>query len=355
MSTTRISAGLPPEAVASPGAFQAADLEARRLLSDLHTPRPAIFWTDLMLSAAVGWGAFAACVASRSFSWPAIAAGVVAAFALYRCMCFVHEISHLRQAALRGFETTWNLIAGAPMLMPSFVYAGMHQNHHKLSTYGTNQDPEYLPFWGRPLMIAFFLLESLLLPVLLVVRFVLLAPFSLAFVPVRRWLAARASSLAINPRYRREVSAALLSKMARWEAVSLALWSVLLASAAFGKLPWRFFALWYVVTASASLVNTIRTLGAHRYASDGRPIEREGQLADSIDTPGAFWTELWAPVGLRYHALHHYFPGVPYHNLKAAYQRLIQALPQEARYRQSTSSSLPHSLDELWRGDREPV
>jgi len=30
----------------------------------------------------------------------------------------------------------------------------------------------------------------------------------------------------------------------------------------------------------------------------------------------------WAPVGLRYHALHHYFPGIPYHNLGFAYQRL---------------------------------
>ena len=107
-------------------------------------------------------------------------------------------------------------------------------------------------------------------------------------------------------------------------------WSLL---AAFRILPWRFFAIWYLVSAVASFINTVRTLGAHRYASDGTPLDRDGQLGDSIDTPGAFWTELWAPVGLRYHALHHYFPGIPYHNLNNAYRRLIRGLPPDSRHR----------------------
>jgi fatty acid desaturase len=138
--------------------------------------------------------------------------------------------------------------------------------------------------------------------------------------------------------------------MARWEAVTLGVWSVLIGLAILRAIPWRFFVLWAVVTALASFINTIRTLGAHHYASDGRPIDREAQLGDSIDTPGAFWTELWAPVGLRYHALHHYFPGIPYHNLKPAYRRLLETLPQDSRYRQATSPSLPHSLSTLYRG-----
>jgi fatty acid desaturase len=69
---------------------------------------------------------------------------------------------------------------------------------------------------------------------------------------------------------------------------------------------------------------------------------------DSIDTPGAVWTELWAPVGLRYHALHHYFPGIPYHNLGLAYRRLITSLPEAAGYREITSPGLPWSLRRLY-------
>jgi fatty acid desaturase len=328
-----------------------ADQEAKRLVSDLHAPRPATYWTDLLLSALVGWTAFAAAILSRPLSWKMMASSLIAVFALYRGLCFLHEISHLRQSALRGFETTWNLLFGVPMLMPSFIYVGVHQNHHKISTYGTAQDPEYLPFSGRPLMIVLFSLESLLVPVLLIVRFLLLAPFSLVSPAVHRSLAIRASAFCMNVRYRREVSEAVSRKIARWEAVTLGAWCGVLALAAFRVLPLRFFAVWYLVSAVVSFINTVRTLGAHRYTSDGTPLDRDGQLGDSIDTPGAFWTELWAPVGLRYHALHHYFPGIPYHNLKAAYRRLI-LMPPDSRYGRATSPSLPRSLGALYRGER---
>jgi fatty acid desaturase len=98
-----------------------------------------------------------------------------------------------------------------------------------------------------------------------------------------------------------------------------------------------------------SFVNTLRVLGAHEYETDGTPRSRHGQLRDSIDTPGGPWTELWAPVGLRYHALHHYFPGIPYHNLGHAYRRIVRALPADSPYRESISPSLRVSLNELYR------
>ena len=324
-------------------------LEAKRLVSDLHTPRPAIYWIDLLLSALVGWTAFAAAVAFKPLSWRMMLASLVAVLALYRALCFLHEISHLRQSALRGFETTWNLLLGVPMLMPSVIYVGVHQNHHKISTYGTAQDPEYLPFSGRPLMIVLFSLESLLVPALLMVRFLFLSPFSLMSSSLHRSLAIRASALCMNVRYRREFSQAISRKIARWEAVTLGVWCGVAALAAFRVLPWRCFTVWYLVSAAVSFINTIRTLGAHRYTSDGTPLDRDGQLGDSIDTPGALWTELWAPVGLRYHALHHYFPGVPYHNLSAAYRRLVRTRP-DSPHSQATSPSLPRSLRALYRG-----
>lgn len=329
-----------------------ADREARRQVGDLHTPRPAIYWTDLLLSALIGWTAFAAAVAFKPFSWRMTAACLVAVFALYRGLCFLHEISHLRQRALRGFETTWNILLGMPMLMPSIMYVGVHQNHHKLSTYGTTQDPEYLPFSGQHLMIVLFGVQSLLVPLLLIVRFLFLSPISLLSPRVHTWLAVRATALSMNVQYRREVPKATSRKIARWEAATLIAWCGLVGLAAFRVLPWRFFAIWCLVSAAVSLVNTVRTLGAHRYTSDGTPLDRYAQLGDSIDTPGAFWTELWAPVGLRYHAMHHYFPGIPYHNLGEAYRRLMRSLGPGSTYSESTSPSLPHSLETLYRGER---
>ena len=46
--------------------------------------------------------------------------------------------------------------------------------------------------------------------------------------------------------------------------------------------------------------------------------------------------------------LHHYFPGLPYHNLAKAYARLTHALPSDTVYRKVTSLSLVnhrHTLD----------
>src|SRR5580692_4306687 len=76
-----------------------ADREARRLVADLHTPRPPIYWADLLLSALIGWSAFAVAVAVEPFSWRMTAASLIAVFALYRGLSFLHEISHLRQSA----------------------------------------------------------------------------------------------------------------------------------------------------------------------------------------------------------------------------------------------------------------
>jgi hypothetical protein len=66
-----------------------ADREARRLVGDLHSPSPAIYWTDLLLSALVGWTAFALAIAFEPFSWRMVAASSIAVFALYRRPLFL--------------------------------------------------------------------------------------------------------------------------------------------------------------------------------------------------------------------------------------------------------------------------
>ena len=127
------------------------------------------------------------------------------------------------------------------------------------------------------------------------------------------------------------------------------MWGAACALVYVGALPGRIFFIWLGVLTIISLLNTLRVLGAHEYDSAGASLSREGQLSDSVDTPGAPWTELWAPVGLRYHALHHYFPGIPYHNLGVAYRRIVSSLPRPAPYLESTSPSLIESLRALYR------
>lgn len=322
------------------------DADARRLVMDLHAARPAIYWADLIACAIAGWSGLVLAVMLPPFSSGEIAAALVAVFAFYRGLCFMHEITHVRSGALPGFEAAWNALVGVPMLMPSTVYLGVHQDHHKLGTYSTDDDPEYLPFARSRKLTVMFTLQALLIPALLVLRFVVLVPFELVVRPFHQLLAVRASSLSMNPRYRRIVADAMSRKMRILHATTFAVWTVAVALAWTGTIPWRGFAVWYVITAVASVINTLRTLVAHQYEGTGAPMSRREQLLDSIDTPGAPWTELWAPVGLRYHALHHYFPGIPYHNLPEAYRRLIASLPD---YGESTGDGLVPGLANLYR------
>lgn len=319
---------------------------AQRLVSSLHEPCPAVYWTDLLVTAAIAWPALAAAIWMRS-PWGRLAALTIATCALYRGLCFIHELTHLRERSLPGFETVWNVLFGVPMLIPSLAYVGVHQNHHRPATYGTEQDPEYQPFAGSPGRIAVFALQGVLLPLLLAVRFLLLAPVALVLPGFHRNLLERASSFSFNPQYRRDVSQALIRKATRWEVTILGSWAAVGVLLSWRVLPWRVLVLWYAVSATVSVVNSLRTLGAHRYTSDGEPMDRAGQIEDSIDTPGGWWTELWAPVGLRYHALHHYFPGIPYHNLGQAYRRLMESLPTDSAYRGVTSPALLASLESL--------
>jgi fatty acid desaturase len=322
---------------------------ALRLVRDLNRVNRTIYWTDLLLSAAVGWLAFGLAVAARPFSVTMFAAAAVSICCLYRGLCFIHEISHQTARTLPGFETAYNLAVGFPFLMPSFLYTGVHPSHHNVSIYGTDQDPEYLPFARSWMMTTGFAIQSFLIPALLIFRFVVLTPLGLLSPRFQRWLVVHASSFTMNVKYRREAKPEMVRKVRNQSAFIFVLWAAFLGSMLSGFVSWRALVLWVVVCGIAAFINALRALGAHAYESSGEPMDRMGQLQDSIDTPGAFWTELWAPVGLRYHALHHYFPGIPYHNLPEAYRRLVGCLPISDEYKKMSSPSLPHSVRELIR------
>jgi len=347
MSTATNQAPAAASSTPQTNAGLSLDQHARELVRDLQSPRPATYWTDFLITSGVGWCAFVLAVRFPLFSPQMALAAAIATFSLYRGLLFVHEISHFTRGGMEGFETAWNLLSGYPLLLPSFAYCGVHQDHHRIQLYGTERDPEYLPFGHSRGMTICFALESFLIPVLLVLRFLVAAPIALLAPPLHRWLAVHASSLVINFKYQRDLSGGLEKKMRRSEIAMLLGWGTAIALAGAGILPWRTFAVWLMIVSVASFVNTLRTLCAHHYESDGDPMDRNGQLLDSIDHPGYWWTALWAPVGLRYHALHHYFPGIPYHNLATAYRRLVENLPVTADYHRSTSRSLPATLRNL--------
>ncbi|HVW36766.1 MAG TPA: fatty acid desaturase, partial [Pirellulales bacterium] len=77
------------------------------------------------------------------------------------------------------------------------------------------------------------------------------------------------------------------------------------------------------------------------------------QLIDSLNYPRRPWiSALWGPVGLRFHALHHLFPSMPYHSLPEAHRRLMAQLPANSPYRQTECPSLTAALVDLWKRAR---
>jgi fatty acid desaturase len=56
---------------------------------------------------------------------------------------------------------------------------------------------------------------------------------------------------------------------------------------------------------------------------------------------------LVAPVGLRYHALHHWIPSLPYHNLGRAHRLLVTALTPDAPYGRTIEPGFTPALRDL--------
>ena len=79
----------------------------------------------------------------------------------------------------------------------------------------------------------------------------------------------------------------------------------------------------------------------------------QAQVEESINHTGQTWlTVLLFPVGLRYHALHHLFPALPYHRMGTAHRRLMQPLPPDSPYRAFNRASFAAAVCELWRSAR---
>ncbi|MDF0546000.1 fatty acid desaturase [Sphingobium sp. H39-3-25] len=322
---------------------------AADLTRDLSTANPAIYWPDLLASALLGYAGLAVAILAQNVAL-AIGAALVAMLALYRAASFIHELTHIRKGALPGFRFGWNLLIGVPLMIPSFMYEGVHTQHHARTRYGTANDPEYLPLalmkpWSLPL----FIVAAALAPVGLILRFGVLTPLGLVIPPFRRIVRERYSALSINPAYRRRAPEGEFRRQWFWQEAGACLFALALVGsvAVFG---WKPLLVYMAVHSGMTVINQLRTLVAHLWENEGEAMTVTAQYLDSVNVPPpALLAPIWAPVGLRYHALHHLLPSVPYHALGQAHRRMVEVLGEQSTYQRGNYAGMMPLIGKIAR------
>jgi fatty acid desaturase len=289
---------------------------------DLGAAKPHIYWSDFLGSAFVGYAALAVAILAFPL-WLQLLAGFVSVLALYRAGGFIHEVTHIKHSAVPWFRFGFNAVIGVPLLVPSYMYEGIHNLHHARTRYGTDQDPEYLPLaLMKPWTLPVFILVSLLAPIALLFRNAILAPLSLLIPPLRTGEARRNWI---------------------WQETAASIWAIALLAGVFtGFIPLNAFLIFLAIVSAVAVLNQVRTLVAHLWENDGEPLSVTAQFLDSVNVPPpSLLPALWAPVGLRYHALHHLLPSVPYHALAEAHRRISAQLTGDSAYHRANYGGLP--------------
>ncbi len=328
---------------------------AAELTRDINVARPLVYWIDFIGSAVLGYAGLAGAILLSGI-W-AVASALVAILALYRAGSFIHELTHVRHRELPWFRFGWNMVVGVPLLVPSFMYEGVHNLHHNRTRYGTVEDPEYLPLaLMKPWTLPLFVVTASLAPVAMLIRFAVLAPLSLLIPPLRTMVVERFSGLQINPKFRRRPPEGELKRQWFWQEGAASVWSITLLMLVIGGLvPLRGFGIYLAIVSGTMLLNQVRTLVAHLWENEGEAMTVTAQYLDSVNVPPpATLPALWAPVGLRYHALHHLLPSLPYHSLGEAHRRLTTALAPHSPYHRGNYSGLPHLVARLARNTITP-
>lgn len=333
--------------------------EMKKILADCFPVNPWIYWLDFLVTATLAWGSFYLTETSEALSWIELFYFTVSVFSFYRAALFVHELTHQERREIPGFSVVWNLLMGIPLLVPSFMYRGVHIDHHRKNTYGTEEDGEYLPFGASTFWRTFYYLaQSILVPFLLVFRFLVLAPLSFLHPRFRAFVMLHLSALAIRMDTPRRLPAPGSVDQRNWyaqEALCFFWCFFLFLGFSSGLLELGTLRHIYLLLCATFFVNSLRTVVAHRYRNrTGKELTFTDQFLDSVNIEGhPVLMELLAPVGLRYHALHHLFPTVPYYKLGVAHRLLTSQLPADSIYHAATEPTLRSALATLWRNTKQ--
>jgi fatty acid desaturase len=321
------------------------------IVRDLFHEDRGRYARDFCRDAALGWGAFLLplCIA---LPWPIhLLCLVVAIRGFYGLLSFLHEFAHRRGGA--GLVTAWTVLFGTPFLVHGFMYLDIHKHHHSPRGYATDGDGEYVTLTERPrTYLLALILWNLALPILGVVRFGSLVPIGIFSARFRAYVHRNLSMAGMKFQLERPGPASV-EEAADWrrhELMSMAFCWITAGGMALGWIPLEAAAQWYVVFTGVATSNAVRGIAAHRYAvhSDGSQVPLLRQLGDSLNVTGrSIATWFFCPNGIQYHALHHALPGIPYHALTAAHERIMRDLPAEADYRAVNVSSVWSSWREL--------
>ena len=302
---------------------------------DFFRPSPVRYWTDFLVSLVAAYVAAGVYLTSPLGSWPQLVAFPIAVFWLYRMGSLVHEVCHLGEHEMPLFKAAWNVLGGVMILMPSPFFTRHHRDHHSQRYYGTPQDPEYAANMveaGSLSSVLGYALKIMAMPILVFLRF-LLVPFTFVTPGVREWTLRHASALTFNRHYERRLTPADRRAILAAEipcCIRAALIPVLVV---LGLNDWTRIPLLYALAVATVALNHMRFLSDHHCAGDGSPSDMESHITDSCNfTTNDPLTLLFFPFSIRYHALHHLFPSMPYHNLKAAHEHLVARLPADSPY-----------------------
>jgi len=185
-----------------------------------------------------------------------------------------------------------------------------------------------------------FILIALLAPPALVIRFGILTPLGWIVPPLRKLVWERFSALSINPEFRRRPPEGEFARLAFWQELGACLWAIALLTSV-AVVGWKPLLVALAVFSLTAVLNQLRTLVAHLWQNEGEAMTVTAQYLDSVNVPPpAPLAAIWAPVGLRYHALHHLLPSLPYHSLGEAHRRLTAQLGPGSTYTRASYSGM---------------
>lgn len=326
-------ASLAPPALEWVSAVRHALKESPR---NFHHVKPWIYWRDTFIGATIAYTSATIFLAAPAFSPLQCVSFVFAVFWLYRIGSMVHEVAHLGGHELTGFKVAWNILVGVPTLTPSTFFTGHHRDHHTQRVYGTPQDPEYVINVcerGNALQFACYFLFVAIFPLLVFVRF-LIAPLTFIHPRVREYVLRHWSAFTFNWRYERPLGRLNRPVFAALELLCSLRALAIPAAVLLGLTPWsRMFQL-YLLGATVVTLNQLRQMADHHFESQGDKLSMADHILDSCNYVGRDpLTWLLFPMAIQYHALHHLFPSMPYHNLAGAHSYLMRTLPSQSPYR----------------------